>query len=196
MKSERMLSRAAAGLFLISIAACTSTVQGSGSPVSGAAVTTSSATPGPQSPSPAVGSSAPATSTTAESGPQPPARHTTVTTSPNPNPNPNPSRSKLPPPSGPTLGASLDYTPACPPDAAAQQNATAEVTLNWSVTNATGIKVGIDNANIADGTSFSGKSGQQDLTLLHCNQPYTFDIWTTGGSGQTAHRHLVYNLAK
>jgi hypothetical protein len=94
------------------------------------------------------------------------------------------------------LSASLHYAPTCPPDFASQQNATSEVTLSWSATNATGITYGIDNAQIADGSPVSGASGQQDVTLLHCNQTYTFDVWTTGGSGPTAHRHFAYNPAQ
>lgn len=215
MKSARVLPLAATGLVLMSVVACTSTVQGSGSPVSEVAATTSSAPSNSGSPSPnTTDSPAAATRTTAESGgSQPPAQHTTTspshtpaqhtTTSPSHTPaqhatataTATTSPTQLPTPPGlPTLGAALDYNPACPLDAASQQNASAEVTLHWTVTNATGIKVGIDDANIADGTPFSGTSGQQDLTLLHCYQPYTFDVWTTGGaSGQTAHDRFVYN---
>ena len=66
--------------------------------------------------------------------------------------------------------------------------------LTWQLSNATGIAVGIDDSNFGDATQYSGASGTQVLTNVGCHgsQSYTFDIWTTGGSGAQAHKQLSF----
>jgi hypothetical protein len=86
----------------------------------------------------------------------------------------------------------LTFDKACAPQGGVT---TVGAILTWTVVNATGIEVGIDDTNPADATKYSGASGSQEITSVACSgkQAYTFDVWTTGGtSSQPAHKQLTY----
>jgi hypothetical protein len=85
---------------------------------------------------------------------------------------------------------------ACAP--AVSQSPT-DISLIWSVVNATGIAVGIDDANLADATQYKTASGNMVITSGSCTsgEKYTIDVWTLGGTGgKQAHKQLVYTAPK
>jgi hypothetical protein len=100
--------------------------------------------------------------------------------------------SGTPPPSPPAAFQQLSLQAGSPSCGSATNPATAPEVLTWRVSNATGIAVGIDNGTFAYASPYPGASGTQELTKIQCHgsQTYTFDIWTTGGSGSQAHRQL------
>jgi hypothetical protein len=78
-------------------------------------------------------------------------------------------------------------------------NATADATLAWKLTKATGVRVGIDDTNINDASPYAGASGTEVLTATQCSggTVYTFDVWTTGGTnGTQAHAQKTFTSPK
>jgi hypothetical protein len=71
-----------------------------------------------------------------------------------------------------------------------------DISLIWSVVNATGIAVGIDDTNFADATQYKKASGNMVITSGSCidGQKHTYDVWTLGGTGgKQAHKQLTYS---
>jgi hypothetical protein len=171
----------AAGLALAGLAGCASNVNGAGkraiatraAAISSTSVTDTSSGPA-TSTAPASASSAPTTSATHA----PPA---TATKAPIATPSPLPVFNDL----------RLSYK-ACAP---AVSQLPTDITLIWSVVNATGISVGFDNTNFADATQYNTPSGNMVITSGSCidGQKHTYDVWTIGGTGgKQAHEQKTY----
>ena len=188
MKRTHLTLVAVAGLAAVSLTACASSVTGSGSGTSSpsSVVTTLESVPagGSDSVSALPSASASIVGTPVATTP---AHVAPVTTAKAPiaTPSPLPVFNDL----------RLSYK-ACAP--VVSQSPT-DISLIWSVVNATGIAVGIDDTNFADATQYSKTSGNMVVTSGSCTsgEKYTIDVWTLGGTGgKQAHKQLVYTAPK